>query len=364
MKRPKILFILNHFENLSITNNAFKIGSYLEKHGFIPYFLFLSSRGIIKQKFLAAFGSRVIVSKPSFLQNIITVADLVKKNEFSFVVTQTLRADYAVFLAKATPGNRFRTFHVANRRNYFFLSCEPRFWIKNILYFISCHLADVNLCCAHHLADKLIHRLRVETKKVQVIPNGVKIPPTANKPNEGIQVITYTGQLVKRKNLICLLKALEKLKADFVCQIIGSGPEKPKLIQFISEHNLNRRIKIIPDQLDVRPFLKQTDIFVLPSLAEGMSLSLLEAMSYGIACVGGDIDANREIIDDGQDGILFSLKKGPADLAKKLEILITDSRLRRQLGEKAREKIIANFNEHKMLDSFVKFYQVRVSTSK
>lgn len=355
------MFIINSFENLSLTNNAFKIGWYLEKSGLTPYFLSLSTSGKLKSKFLKRFGYRVFTSDRSFSANVAALRKLIKTHTFDFVSTQTLRADYTVFITKILSGKLPHIFHVANRRNYLFPSCEPNFFLKNFLYPISCHLVDVNICCAQHLADKLVSRLKVPAPKVKVIQNGVRPPKAANRLARRNRVnIAFTGQLVRRKNLLFLLKALQLVKADYHCRLIGDGPEKKNLDRYINCHRLQNRIEIIPNQLDVRPFLRQTDIFVLPSLAEGMSLSLLEAMSYGSAYMASDIDANREVIGDDQDGILFSLKQGPADLAEKLKILIIDNKLRYRLGRAARQKVVNNFTEATMLTAFADFYRHRI----
>jgi glycosyltransferase involved in cell wall biosynthesis len=104
--------------------------------------------------------------------------------------------------------------------------------------------------------------------------------------------------------------------------------------------NIEERVifvgKVSPEEIHF--YHQLADVFVLPSLAEGISNSLLEAMSCGLAVVATRIGGNEEVIEDNVDGLLFP----PGDtleLSKKLERLLLDGDLREHLGEKAREKM-------------------------
>ena len=389
----KILYIINDFENISLNRNAFKIAASLPRDKFTAYILALSNNGSLKDSFFTTFRHRSFISDKSFFYGVSQTANTIRNFGVKIVHTQTLRADYTLFLAKmlnwfqksfrgrqrrpweSLSGSdchdvtrlamtkRTRIFHVANRRNYLFLACEPNFLFKNILYFVSCHLADFNICVARHLRQKLVTRLMVPGSKIAVIPNGINPLNIVGKENtiSNPPLITYTGQLVKRKNLILLLRALAKVTYPFRCLIIGAGPEKQKLEEFAQTQKLGSKVRFQPFTSNISRFLAKTDIFVLPSLAEGMSMSLLEAMSFGIACIVSSIDANTELITHMKNGLIVP-KTQTKVLAGYLDLLLKDSKLRQKLGMNAYRKIKDNYEIKKMLWRYQELY-TRVSMS-
>lgn len=353
----KILYIINDFGDISLNRNAFKIAASLPRDKFTAYILALENNGSLKGDFFARFRHRFFISNKSFFYGVSQTANIIKKYGIQIVHTQTLRADYTLFFAKILLSlDRIRIFHAANRRNYFFLACEPNFLFKNILYFVSCHLADFNICVAQHLRQKLITRLMIPDSKVAVIPNGVNPPNIVEKKNKinNPPLITYTGQLIKRKNLTLLLQALTQVTVPFKCLIIGDGPEKQKLAEFVRTQKLGAKVRFQPFTPNVSRFLAKTDIFVLPSLAEGMSMSLLEAMSFGLACIVSDIDANTELIKHMENGLIFP-KDNIKDLSEDLNLLLINDKLRKRLGINAKRKIK---NDYRLSDTLKRYQQV------
>lgn len=386
----KILYIINDFEDISLNHNAFKIAAGLPRDKFTVYILVLGNKGSLRDRFATRFRQRLFVSNKSFFYGVFQTADIIKKYGIEIVHTQTLRADYTLFFAKIlnwfqksfrgcqrqpweslsgsdchdatrlAMTNRTRIFHSANRRNYLFLSCEPNFLFKNILYFFSCHLADFNICVANHLQYKLVNKLLVPKQKVVTISNGVKPRniDSGRKHSSGIPLITFTGKLIKRKNVLCLLQALSQITLPYKCFIIGDGPEKQKLEEFAKTQQLGSKVRFQPFTPDVSRFLAKTDIFVLPSLAEGMSMSLLEAMSFGIACVVSDIDANTELITHMKNGLTFP-KNSAEDLSRDLNLILNKYKLRKRLGGNAKRKIKDNY----YLSNTLKQYQLVYATA-
>lgn len=354
----KILYIINDFRDISLNHNAFKIADSLPRDRFTAYILALENNGLLKHRFFTTFRHKLFISDKSFFHGVSRTADIIKKYGIGIVHTQTLRADYTLFFAKILlPLDQIKIFHAANRRNYLFLTCEPNFLLKNILYFVSCHLADFNICVARHLRRKLMTRLMVPKSKIAVIPNGVdplNIVEKKNKINNP-PLITYTGQLVKRKNLMLLLKALTQVTVPFKCLIIGGGPEKQKLEEFAQAKKLGSRVRFQPFTPNVSKFLAKTDIFVLPSLAEGMSMSLLEAMSFGIACVVSDIDANTELIKHMENSLIFP-KDNIKDLSGDLNLLLYNYKLRKRLGSNAKRKIENDYCLSDTLKRYLRIY--------
>jgi glycosyltransferase involved in cell wall biosynthesis len=97
------------------------------------------------------------------------------------------------------------------------------------------------------------------------------------------------------------------------------------------------------------------DIFVLPSLAEGISRALMESMAMGIPSVCSAIDGNLEAVVDGETGYTF-LVNNHKSLAEKLFILINDEAKRKYMGEKARNKVKKEFDMKTLSDKYENLY--------
>jgi glycosyltransferase involved in cell wall biosynthesis len=107
---------------------------------------------------------------------------------------------------------------------------------------------------------------------------------------------------------------------------------------------------------DVVSQLNSFDIFVLPSLAEGMSNALLEAMSVGLPCIATRVGGNPELVEGGSSGLLFGA--GDAGmLATQLKSVALDRLYRRHLGSNARKRVEDCFSLHRMLSNYTQLYE-------
>ncbi len=106
---------------------------------------------------------------------------------------------------------------------------------------------------------------------------------------------------------------------------------------------------------DTKPLLSASDIYIFPSHAEALGFSLLEAMSMELSCIAFGERAIPEIIEDEIDGLLVR-DKNLKEMQEKIESLIKNPYLRKELGKKAREKIIKKFNFKKYIGNLMKFY--------
>ena len=124
--------------------------------------------------------------------------------------------------------------------------------------------------------------------------------------------------------------------------IVGSGPMLPQLHERVSHWQLGEQTVFQPATSDVRTWLREIDIFVLPSTSEALSNSLMEAMASGCCPVASNVGGNPELVLDGQTGLLF--KPGnAADLANQLRLLITRETMRKQLADAAAAYIRQEF---------------------
>ncbi len=170
-------------------------------------------------------------------------------------------------------------------------------------------------------------------------------------------VVGSVGRLVPIKDHQTLLNAaalLSKAGIDVRVLLVGSGPERARL-QALATDALEGRVCFAGDSSRVPELLNAMDAFILPSLGEGMSNTLLEAMASGLPVLATNVGGNPEIIEDNVNGSLFT----PGDaqwLAGRLSRMARDPALIHQLGTAARNRAIESFSLSRMLESYRSFY--------
>lgn len=204
----------------------------------------------------------------------------------------------------------------------------------------------------------LLVRLGVPDERLAVIPNGVDAdrycPAIATgeaalkaslRARFGAErVFIYQGRIAAEKNVESLLKAWKAADMASTSRllIVGDGPLRPSLEMFYgSEYGVSwlgfeaeerRRIEL----------LQGADAFILPSLVEGLSLSLLEAMACGTACLATDVGADGEVLDHGA-GIVLNPQKVASQLRTLLPMLRDHPDIAALLGQKARQRVLERY---------------------
>ncbi|MFH5886175.1 glycosyltransferase family 4 protein [Halalkalibaculum sp. DA3122] len=162
--------------------------------------------------------------------------------------------------------------------------------------------------------------------------------------------LVSTGRLMPSKNIVSAVKALDQLpfSRHVIYTIIGSGPERKRIEQEIDGLDLNDQVEIISEvpRKQVLEKLSESDIYLFPSLREGGSWALMEAMAVGlpVICLKW---SGMEIITDQESAILLPVtdpEQMPRDMAKAICRLIDDPELRKRMGKAGRERIKNEFN--------------------
>jgi colanic acid/amylovoran biosynthesis glycosyltransferase len=185
---------------------------------------------------------------------------------------------------------------------------------------------------------------------IHVLPLGVdtnQFAPMPRKSGTTVQLISV-GRLVPAKGQLVLLQALGSLVnrgLTFHLTLIGDGSDKKLLKQFVASHHLDHLVTFrgALNHDETRAQLALSDIFVLPSFAEGVPVALMEAMAMEIPCVSTQIAGIPELIRNETDGILVPASSVDA-LADALQRLIEDEGLRRRFGSSARNRVIEHYN--------------------
>jgi len=221
--------------------------------------------------------------------------------------------------------------------------------------------------CAFAVSRELSRRLEAELGLPEgafsVLYNGVDLARFTNcdaipRVRGGAPVtIGAVGRLVEVKNFPLLLRAFAELRkeADVRLLIVGEGPERQALEALAVGLGVSHETQFVGHSEEVARHMQQMDIFVLPSLREGLSNTVLEAMACALPVVASDVGGNGELVADQQTGYLFESGNLNA-LTLHLRRLAADSALRQRLGAAGRECAHARFAMPVMLAQYADLY--------
>ncbi|NER80231.1 MAG: glycosyltransferase family 4 protein [Leptolyngbya sp. SIO1D8] len=214
------------------------------------------------------------------------------------------------------------------------------------------------------LQQELLIRLGVTKSTVAVIPNGVDVGKYAPGPSaikstlRARQLFVYQGRLSLEKNVEALLKAWKQAQMGDDCKlvIVGNGPLEHSLRLFYGDDQTIHWLGFVQDELRRIDILRGADAFILPSLVEGLSLSLLEAMSCGTACIATDAGADGEVLEEGA-GIVIDTQRVTQQLQTILPILRDQPEMTRLLGQKARQRVLERYTLTKNVSQVEAIYR-------
>ena len=174
-----------------------------------------------------------------------------------------------------------------------------------------------------------------------IIPNFVdtKLFMPLNLPKKKGS-ICFIGRLNEQKNLFSLIEAFQDI--PYSLTIIGSGEQKEALEKFAAEKNCNILFLGNLPNYKLPKILNQSEIFILPSLWEGMPKVLLEAMACGLPVIATNVKGNNEIVIDGKNGILCNVE--PKSIKNAIINLMENEDLKYRLGRNARRTILENYS--------------------
>jgi glycosyltransferase involved in cell wall biosynthesis len=202
---------------------------------------------------------------------------------------------------------------------------------------------------------------------IEVIYNGV--PPQADvEPFDFSRVfpdkvtLFSAGRLARQKGFIHLIEAaslLAERRSDLAFAVAGKGRLEGVLKQAVERRGLDRQFRFLGFVDSVDPYLKGCDVFVLPSLFEGMPNAVMEAMALGKPVILSDVNGARELVEDGKSGIIVP----PADagaLAGAIERLVDDPALRAGLGRAARDRVRERFTIEAMVTHLESYFETKI----
>ena len=177
-------------------------------------------------------------------------------------------------------------------------------------------------------------------------------------------VLIYTGRFERSKNLPMMLSAFKEALREYPdihLILLGEGEEKDNLHLITEYLEIQDSVTFLSPVNNVRDYLRIADIFILSSLDEGISNSLLEAMSCGLACISTDVGGARDIFDNGQYGVLVESENVKEMSAAILRLVLSTS-ARNRFQNLARKRIIEDYSIKNVGRKYVSLYNKILSS--
>jgi glycosyltransferase involved in cell wall biosynthesis len=219
------------------------------------------------------------------------------------------------------------------------------------------------------LKNQMIMSNGIDKKKVLVIHNGIDTeklyrPESRERTRRalGIKgddfVIGNIARMVSLKNHRFLINVFKELREDLPglrLTLIGDGPLKGELEAYAKNMKLTDAIQFLGERKDIGELLSVFDLFVLPSLTEGISMTLIEAMAAGVPIVASRVGGTPEIIENNRTGSVIPLDE-PSKWVKEIKSIIKDDQKRKDMAETAKYEVKKRFSLNSMVDRYEKVY--------
>ncbi len=230
---------------------------------------------------------------------------------------------------------------------------------------------DRYLAVSREIAAELTGKLGWPAEKVEVVYNAVDSERAAVATPPGLReqlgggpsrpLVLTPARLNPQKGHRVLLEAVAEVP-DALFLLAGEGSERAGLEAEAERLGVADRVRFLGRREDVPQLLAACDVFALPSLYEGSSLAVLEAMAAGIPIVSSAIGGTEELIEDGRSGLLVP----PGDaksLAAALRRVLGDEELRQSLAARARERVEAGLTRGQMANRVTAVYRELLGSS-
>jgi glycosyltransferase involved in cell wall biosynthesis len=207
--------------------------------------------------------------------------------------------------------------------------------------------------------------------RVTVIHNAIQLPEQPpvrpefsnlrdelGLPQETVLVGTV-ARLHPVKGHTYLIQAVKQLETKYPAVHyvwIGGGDLQRQLKEEVEQAGLTNRILFLGVRQDVPELLPQLDLFVLPSISEGLSVAILEALLAGVPVVTTAVGGSPEVVDEGRDGLLVPAKN-PDALSRAIEQALSDPEARKQMGQEGQQKVYREFSLERLVRETTDLYK-------
>ncbi|MCX5697976.1 MAG: glycosyltransferase family 4 protein [Candidatus Omnitrophica bacterium] len=353
-----ILYLTNHLNTGGITSYVLTLSIGLKKKGHNVYIA--SSGGELLGKFLSegiSFIPIPIKTKseihPKIWLSFMMLKGLIRKKDINIIHANTRVTQVLAHLLSDSSGRPYiSTCHGFFKRRFFRLVFPC--WGKK------------TIAISAQVKEHLMRDFNVPQENIEVIHNGIDVEKFARLSHQSsavrfqikkdlglgegpvVGIIARLSEVKGHTYLIQAMRIVREQVPDAQLLIGGEGKLEKELRAQASDLGLEKNIFFFPNTTDTRKLLSAMDVFVLPSLHEGLGLALMEAMAAAVAVVGSDIGGIKSLIQHRHSGLLAA----PGDvgaLAGAIVELLKDPQKRKLFAESARDLIARDFSQEEMV---------------
>ena len=365
-----ILFLIDKLVPAGTQTNLLQIVKRLDRTKFNPKLIALVEGGELFDEFKSC-GVEPIVLKvgkvygPSGFKALSFLIKYMKREEIDIVQTHFLHADILGTLAAKMVGV---SKIISARRDEGFWRGKRQVSINQFFN----RYANYILANSKAVKDAVLLNEKVSSRQVHVIHNGVDLKSYFSSRelredarnslgihNEEIvigMVANMRHEVKGQKVLIKAISFLHKEKYPLKILLVGDGPLREKYERYAIRSKVRNRILFLGSRRDINALMNASDVICVPSLSEGFSNTILEAMSAGKPVIASNVGGNPEIVVDGETGFLVRPRHSEA-LAQGILEFLENQELFLRMGEAARKRIENNFSIEKMVTEYEDFYQ-------
>lgn len=359
----RILFLANHFNTGGIASYVVTLARGLVRRG---HDVLVASSGGDRVADLEEAGGRhyrvplgvKCEVHPKIFLSLLRLSRLVREEKVDIVHAQTRSTQVCASMLSGVTGTIF----VSTGHGFF----KPR-WNRRIFPAWGRAVVAISPQVARHLVEDL----RVPEKDVTIVPNGIDLDryhPLGNQEKKegrrrwGIEeeaplvgIVARLSDVKGHRYLLEAMPAVRQAVSHVQCLIVGVGPEGERLKAQASSAGMDRYVRFLHVVNKTEEILPLLDVFVLPSLHEGLGLSAMEAGACGVPVVASHVGGIPEVVRDRETGSLIP-PKDPAALADAIIRLLRDPSRMDSLGMRARSVALERFSAEKMVDETIRFY--------
>ncbi len=364
-----ILYIIDKLVPAGTQTNLLQIVKRLDRNKFNPHVIALMEGGDLLEEFCAA-GVNPVVLKVrkvygfSGFKAFSFLRKYMKKEKIDIVQTHFLHADIlGTFAARLAGVPKI----ITARRDEGFWRGKKEVAMNRFMN----QYADRILANSGAVKDAVIANENPSSWKVSVIYNGVDL--SRFFPSEKLRTETRTSLGIRDEEIVIgmvanmrhevkghkvLIKGISSIHEvpNLKVLLIGDGPLRDSFERYAMRLKVRDRILFLGSRRDINALMNACDIVCAPSLSEGFSNTILEAMATGKAVIASNVGGNPEIVTDGETGSLVRPRHHEA-LGQAIEEFISEPKLIAKIGAAARKRVEQNFSVEKMVLEYENYYE-------
>ncbi|PKO15139.1 MAG: hypothetical protein CVU39_12320 [Chloroflexi bacterium HGW-Chloroflexi-10] len=249
-----------------------------------------------------------------------------------------------------------------------------RKYLYQLLESIAIGVSTKNICVSNAVRKQANDLPLIPKSKLVTICNGIDVERFNHELSSNYRIelcnqfgitqnsilLGNTGRLAVQKDYATLIQAVEELKnkdpeRSYKLFVIGDGPDRDSLESLANSLNLSNDVFFLGFRSDISKILKSIDVFVSPTLREGLSISILEAMAAGCPIVATNILPNAELIEHEVTGLLIPIKS-PIKAAEAILSLVEHPDTAFKIGQAARNRVLQDYTCKRMFDETFQLY--------